>query len=212
MMNRKLRPLLAGMLISASLSCIVCPSYAATADWQVQEVEEGSPVQVWTKEVQGSNFKAFRGEVEIQAPIKSVLQTIHQTDKLPEWYHNTTEARKLKTISDGESINYSVTHAPWPVSNRDSVVHSTTKHQADGSVLITLQAEPNAYPPQEGRIRISKLDGSWKLQPIDDNHTTVTLQIAAEPGGEIPSWLANAMVVDMPFNTLNNLKQRLEKK
>ncbi|WP_319379735.1 START domain-containing protein [Thiomicrorhabdus sp.] len=209
MIHLTTRSLLAAMILASGT--FTGTARAEEQKWQAQAVEDGSSVQVWTRAVPGSNFKAFRGEVDISSPLKSVLQTIHQTEKLPEWYHNTIEARKLKTLAPGESINYSVTRAPWPVSNRDSVVHSTTQYQADGSVQIALQAEPNTYPPQDGRIRISKLDGFWKLQPIDASHTKVTLQISAEPGGEIPSWLANAMVVDMPFYTLSNLKHRLEK-
>ncbi|CAN8140402.1 START domain-containing protein [uncultured Thiomicrorhabdus sp.] len=178
--------------------------------WQAEEVPEGSPVKVWTEAVEGSSFKAFKGEVEIQASASKILAVIQDTEKLPQWYHNTIEAKRLKDVGANQVINYTVTKAPWPVSNRDSVTQSTTEKLADGAIKITLKGVPDAYPKQEDKIRVPRLNGFWLLQP-QDNMTKVTLQISAEPGGEIPSWLANAMVIDMPNNTLSNLKTRVEK-
>ena len=38
-----------------------------------------------------------------------------------------------------------------------------------------------------------------------------TYQVHTEPGGSIPSMVANKFVVDAPFNTLKALKARAEK-
>jgi hypothetical protein len=35
--------------------------------------------------------------------------------------------------------------------------------------------------------------------------------VHTEPGGSVPSWLANKFVVDAPFNTLKALKDHAEK-
>lgn len=189
--------------------CLIFGWHSAQA-WEAETVPEGSPVKVWTEAVPDSNFKAFKGEVLIQATPQQILEVIRNTEKLPEWYHNTIEANRLQTISESESINYTVTKTPWPVTNRDSVTQSSIQPQEDDSIKVILKGVPDAYPQQQDRIRVPRLDGYWLLQPHGDQ-TKVTLQISAEPGGEIPSWLANAMVVDMPNNTLTNLKNRIEK-
>jgi len=178
--------------------------------WELQETEENSPVKVWTKAVSGSNFKAFRGQIIINASLQQTLAVIKDTENIPKWYHNTAVAKQITVVNTNQSLNYTVTTAPWPVTNRDSVTLVTDKPQANGEYLIELSARPEEYPKQENRIRIPKLEGFWKLVPLADNKTEVTLQIAAEPGGEIPSWLANSMVIDMPFYSLTNLKARIE--
>ncbi|HHT00035.1 MAG TPA: hypothetical protein ENK73_04170 [Thiomicrospira sp.] len=178
--------------------------------WQEAETDEDSPVKVWTQTVENSNFKAFRGQVKINAALTKILDVIRDTANIPKWYHNTIEAKKLNVINEKQSLSYTVTSAPWPVTNRDSVTLVTLKPQENGKYIIELSARPNKYPLQENRIRIPKLEGFWKLVPIKENETEVTLQIAAEPGGEIPSWLANSMVIDMPFYSLSNLKERVE--
>ena len=180
--------------------------------WDLQPTDESSSVKVWTKAVKNSKFKAFKGQVQINAPLDRVLHVIRDTEQIPSWYYRTQKAVKLKKINDSQSLSYSVTSAPWPVSNRDSVTLSTKRALPNGDYLIELMAQPDAYPKQPGLVRIPKLDGFWKLHVISTNITEVTFQIAAEPGGDIPSWLANSMVIDMPFYTLSNLKAKLEKR
>lgn len=178
--------------------------------WDLEPTDEASPVKVWTQEVKNSDFKEFKGQVAINAPVNKILAVIRDTDNLPKWYYNTKQAKKLKKISHSQALTYSVTATPWPVTDRDTVTLSTQKKLTNGGYLIDLQAQPNAYPKQADKIRVPKMQGFWKLEPISQNKTTVTLQIAAEPGGNIPSWLANSMVIDMPFYSLSNLKQLLE--
>jgi len=194
------------IIIALSLACF---SNLAQA-WELQETQENSAVQVWTKAVSDSNFKAFRGKVSINNSLQKTLAVIKDTENIPKWYHNTSVAKQIHVLNANQSLNYTVTTAPWPVTNRDSVTLVTDKPQANGAYLIELSARPEEYPKQENRIRIPKLEGFWKLVPLADNKTEVTLQIAAEPGGEIPSWLANSMVIDMPFYSLTNLKNRVE--
>ncbi|WP_321323187.1 START domain-containing protein [Thiomicrorhabdus sp.] len=178
--------------------------------WDLEPTDEASPVKVWTQSVEGSSFKEFKGQVNINAPVNKILNVIRDTDNLPKWYYNTKQAKQLKKLSDSQALSYTVTKTPWPVTDRDSVTLSTQSSLDNGGYLIDLQAQPNAYPKQPDKIRVPKMQGFWKLEPVAKNKTSVTLQIAAEPGGEIPSWLANSMVIDMPFYTLTNLKQRIE--
>jgi hypothetical protein len=39
----------------------------------------------------------------------------------------------------------------------------------------------------------------------------VVFRLHIEPGGEIPSWLANIAVIDTPYHTLNNLKEMVKR-
>lgn len=188
------------------IACFSSSSYA----WTLEPTDESSIVKVWTQAVEGSTFRAFKGQVIIKTPMKEVFSVIKDTDNIPSWYHNTKKAKKLKQISDTQALSYAVTSAPWPVSDRDSVTLSTQKTLENGDYLIELVSKPDTYPKQPGLVRIPKLKGYWKLQATSKDLTTVTFEIAAEPGGEIPSWLANSMVVDMPFYTLSNLKMKLE--
>lgn len=197
------------LLLPFTLTFIISPVSAAAWE-EVWIGEENDPVRVWTQKVSGSDFDAFKGEVIINASIDQILSVIRDTQNVPKWYYRTLEARQLKRLNKHQALNYAVTSAPWPVSDRDSVTLSTVHKSEDGLVTIKLEALPDAYPKQPNRIRIPRLDGFWNLQPIDKTKTHVTLQIATDPGGQIPSWLVNVMVVEMPYYSLTRLKARVE--
>ncbi|MGH8352275.1 MAG: START domain-containing protein, partial [Pseudomonas sp.] len=56
------------------------------------------------------------------------------------------------------------------------------------------------------------VEGLWKLVPMGGGEVEVTYQVHSEPGGSVPSWLANSFVVDAPYNTLAALRARAEKR
>jgi len=74
-----------------------------------------------------------------------------------------------------------------------------------------LEGVPTYKPEAKGYVRVAQVEGFWKLVPKGDNQTEVTYQVHTEPGGSVPSWLANKFVVDAPFNTLKALKEHAEK-
>ena len=99
----------------------------------------------------------------------------------------------------------------FPVTDRESYIHVTTTKDADGSVTRKLQGVPTYKPEEKGYVRVAQVEGFWKLVPKGANETEVTYQVHTEPGGSVPSWLANKFVVDAPFNTLKALKEHAEK-
>ena len=52
--------------------------------------------------------------------------------------------------------------------------------------------------------------GYWEVQELPKNKIFVTFSMQIDPGGSIPSWLANMFVDDSPYNTLLNLKTLME--
>ncbi len=188
-------------------SCVA--SFSAQA-WQLEISEQQPPLKIWTQSVADSDFRAFKGEIMINATVAQVADVITHTEGYPEWYFNSKVAKKLKVINQSQGLTYSISSLPWPVSDRDAVTLSTKSVLANGDIHIQVEARPDLYPIQKDLIRVPKLEGSWKIERTDAQQTKVTLQIAAEPGGSIPSWLANSLVVDMPFYSLSNLKQRVE--
>ena len=42
---------------------------------------------------------------------------------------------------------------------------------------------------------------------VDNGQVQVIYQVHNEPGGKIPSWLVNSIVITQPYNTLKNMKK-----
>ncbi|MNN60957.1 START domain protein [compost metagenome] len=125
------------------------------------------------------------------------------------WIHE-CKSQKLLKREGNQSWTYTQYNTPVMVTPRDSVLRVTTIEEADGSLTRKLEGEPKYMPEEKGFVRVAQVEGFWKFVPKGDS-TEVTYQVHTEPGGSVPSWLANNFVVDAPFNTLKGLKEKAEK-
>ncbi|MDO7900567.1 START domain-containing protein [Pseudomonas sp. K13] len=175
-------------------------------NWQVAKNEEG--IQVSLSEVAGSKYKAYRGVTVIKAPLAKIKALQEDVASSCAWVHECKSQKLLKHEGD-QSWTYTQFNTPWPVTPRDSILHVTTVQEADGSLMRKLEGEPKYLPEEKGFVRVAQVEGFWKLVPKGDS-TEVTYQVHTEPGGSVPSWLANKFVVEAPFNTLKALRERAE--
>lgn len=197
-------------LIRIGLALSLClPAVGAlAADWKLEKDSDG--VKVYLSETPGSSYKAYRGVVDINASLDTVASIQADVATSCSWVYECKQIRVLEQKGN-ELWSYTQISMPWPVSARDLVIHITQEKQADGSVLRRLQGEPGKIPPSKGFVRVSRLDGYWKFEPLADNKVRVTYEVSTEPGGSVPAWVANQFVVKSPLNTLSALRDKAEK-
>jgi hypothetical protein len=184
-------------------------SFSAQAEnWQLAKDEAG--IKVYLSDVPGSQYKAYRAVTTVNADIKQLLALQADVKGSCKWIFECQEQSVLRT-EGGQSWLYARFSAPWPVTARDSVLHVTSSTAADGTVTRLLQALPDFVPKEQGFVRVSRVDGFWTLQPKSAGGVEVIYQAHMEPGGSVPSWLANSFVIDAPFNTLQAFRQTAEK-
>ena len=175
--------------------------------WQLEVDKEG--IQVFLSTPKGSSFKAYRAETTIKAQPEAIANMLADMSLSCRLMYGCKQARLLK--QEGYDYwGYSQIKATWPVSDRDLSIHSHAEQGKNGTITITMSALPQNVPAVKDHIRITKLDGFWKFIPVDAQTTKVIYQVAAEPGGDVPAWLANKFVVDGPFKTLKAFRQHAE--
>jgi hypothetical protein len=192
-----------------SLLALLLPLQTAVAadDWQVVSHETG--LTLYTRSVQGQALKDFRGVLRVRAPMRDVVRTLVDVDAMPQWFFNMREVRLLDI---GESSHlYFVIKGFWPVSDRDAVLQLQLS-QDPKTLVLTLAgtAAPDYYPPMRERVRMPQLLSSWTVTPLSATETEIRFDGHADPGGSIPLWVANLVVVQLPKVTLHNLRSRLQ--
>jgi hypothetical protein len=183
-------------------------SAAQAESWAVARNEEG--IKVSLSDVSGSQYKAYQGVTTIKASVAKLRSLQEDVAGACAWVHECKSQKILKHEGD-KTWTYTQFNTPWPVTPRDSVLQITTVEGSDGSLTRNLLGQPKYIPEEKGFVRVAQVEGFWKLVPKGANETEVTYQVHTEPGGSVPSWLANKFVVDAPFNTLKALKERAEK-
>lgn len=182
---------------------------AQAAEWEVASHEPG--LTIYTRAVPGQDLKDFRGVLRVQASMREVVAALMDVEAMPQWFFNMKEARLLDD-GKGNNLVYFVIKGIWPVSDRDAVISMSVQQNPQTLVLSMLStAMPDSYPLMRERVRIPRMKSGWVVTPVSLHETEVRLDGNADPGGHIPLWIANLVVVSMPKNTLQNLRALLQK-
>lgn len=186
-------------------------SFAQNYNWKLAKEDKKLGIQVFTSEVEGSNLDAFKGEMLVKDELWRLLALLNDAQKAPLWIENCKSMKLIEQKSEKEAIYYTVNRVPWPLQNRDLVsLVKTSINQSTRIVTLNINNVGGVVAKKEKLVRIPMLKGFWRFIPKKEGRIKVIYQIHADPGGDIPSWLANAVAVDSPFNTLKNMLKMLK--
>lgn len=176
------------------------------ADWELKKNEDG--IIVYTREIANSDFLEYKGIATVNASRRKVAEVILRISDYINWFPDCLDSKRLSYPDKNEVLVYYKIDSPWPVKDRDAVVHLYINDEPDkNKTTIDFKAEPNSLEKYPGVVRVPKSSGYWKLESIN-NQTKVTYQNHADPGGSVPAWVVNMFVVDAPFKTLLAIKNK----
>ncbi len=189
--------------------------YAEPSEWREEKNKAG--IAVYTRAVDGSAVREFRGETVIDAEINQLMAVLDDTAAFVSWMHNCREAQLLYKPSLLDRYQYLVNDFPWPAADRVLLLRNQISQDADTRVTrISLQsfdeqqlpaAKRALIPEAEGAKRVPALKGYFELSPQADNRTAVIFQLHLDPGGALPASLVNSLIVDNPYETLKRLRE-----
>lgn len=202
-------------VVAAASLLVASVSFAAdtAGEWKEETYEKELDIRVFTREVANSPLKEFKGVTHVTASTSALVALLKDADAATEWMKDVIHYEMLEQVSETESVIYTINKAPWPVTNRDLVTRSIMSQDENKVVTVQITAEPQGKEVNEDYIRIPELTGFWKFIPQENGVVEVVYQVHANPGGSLPTWLVNSIVIETPLETLTNLhgKVGLEK-
>lgn len=141
----------------------------------------------------------------VAASTEELLKILKNADDFTSWYGFTKTSKLLKQ-ERGVQYNYVETIFPWPYSNRDMVYRMSIDTSIPRAIKITLKGIPDYIQDKKGIVRMEKAEGYILLKPMEDK-TEVIYVFHSEPGDNVPSWLANNSMAELPFKTLSGLRK-----
>jgi hypothetical protein len=186
-------------------------SSANGTDWVLKKDKSG--IKVYTRSFEGSSFDEFKGETLIpNVSLSKVLEVILDVKNYGSLFPDCMNPKILKQDGQFYDIHYIQTKGPFPVKDRDCIYEQKTEIDKDGKhAVVRLNPLPDYFAETKEMVRIRKGSGFWELEEDNIKNVKVIYQFHGEPGGDIPSWLANSFVETHPYKTMINLKSRLGK-
>jgi ribosome-associated toxin RatA of RatAB toxin-antitoxin module len=195
-----------GAATAAAASPTVSPSAKAPPWTEVQD-EEG--IKVWTRPVPGSHIREVKAHAIVEAKMDRVWHVVSDLPHFHEYMPYIIQSRQLKQESEDTTVEYHQLDPPF-VSKRDYILRvKADRKRKGGPWTRTWTVAPNQGPaPHKGFVRLQIVDGSWTLKPLGPNRTDLTYRVYTDPGGSIPTWLANRANTTAVPNLLKAVQAR----
>ncbi len=204
------------IVLVSVLLLAVCGANAQAASkkegkWKLVRDKKG--IQVYTRSVKGSDFKAFKGVTQVKTSLASLVALVTDVEAAPQWLANCTSSQVLEQISPRETITYSFSKSPaWPVKNRDVVtLNVLSMDEATSVVTLKQTGKPDHIPEKKKVVRVKQIECVWQFTPQKDGVVEITYQSLSNPGGSIPDWLVNSSIVTQPYQTLQKMRKTVMK-
>lgn len=176
--------------------------------WKLSKDKDG--IRVYTAVVDSSCFKAVKAQCEADASLSQVVAAFLDLKGHDDWAYCTKGTTLLKKISESEAIYYAVVDAPWPLSDRDAVLHFfITQDPATHIVSIKVISTPNFIPQKDGYVRVPASTSLWTITPIGKKKTRIDYTVRVNPGGSVPSWVINMFCTKGPYESFQKLERKL---
>jgi len=177
-------------------------SVTAQEEWELRKDTDG--VQVYTRAVAGSAYKAVRATTVIEnVTLTSLVALIEDAQACPDWADKCAESYVVERISETESYVYTHNSLPFPVKDRDVVAHVRwSQDPSTLQVIMTSTATTGIMEEKRGRLRLENANANWTFTPISSGAIEVSNEAHIDPGSNLPGWVTNMLLVDTPFQTM----------
>jgi ribosome-associated toxin RatA of RatAB toxin-antitoxin module len=175
-------------------------------EWMLAKDRQG--VKVYTRNVEGIDFKEFKGIITIKTSLPSLVALVRDVEATSDWVENCSRSKVLKRINTNETYTYSLSKTLWPVKARDAIVHNVISLDKDSLVVTIKQSsKPDYIKEKKNIIRVKRIEGFWQFTPQEDGNVEIVYQVLSDPGGAIPKWLVNSSLVSQPYATLRKMRK-----
>ena len=201
--------------INIRVTCLVlCSGLAVYADaqyeWKLSKEKDG--IRIYQSSVKYSNYKSIKVECTFNSTYDKLIAVLNNVPAHKDWVYHSKTSHIIKRVTPYEFYYYTEATLPWPMSNRDAVVHLTMVRDTLNRFLkITSIGVPDFIAEKSGKVRVTKSTVTWSVTMPTLKTINIVYIFEAEPGGSLPAWVANMFADKGPYETFKKLGEILKK-
>lgn len=180
-------------------------------DWQLVVTKD--KLNIFTRTPQNSDFKEIRIEAVFDVPFEKIIAVLDDARTYTSWVYKCIISEKVETLNKLEFYYYIESDLPFPLTNRDLVVHSTKWREKEQNIVHYFSSAINKVVPVKGNlVRMTEYDSFWKITEIEKNKLKIEYQSRTNPAGNLPAWLVNIAITTGPLKTMQRLEEYIKNK
>lgn len=207
--TRLLRVLLLALLPTLANTAAGQSEEALNPDWKLVSDRKG--IQVYMRHNDESRLKTFRGVTRMTLEDEyAMVALLNDYESFPKWLHFIDGAEEIKRNGPLQRYLRFTTNLPWPLKDREAVLRADVVQKlnsAENSVMVHMTNTPELIPPNNDYVRFPELRGVFGARRLGNHEVEVIYEIVLDPGGYIPAWLANILLRDAPYFTLQRMRR-----
>ena len=184
-------------------------SVAGQYNWKLSKDKDG--IRIYQSAVNHSNYKSIKVECTLEGNYDKLMAVLNNVSGHKDWVYHSKTSYIIKQVNPYELYYYTEASLPWPMSNRDAVVHLKMDRDSLNRFLkITSIGVPDYIAEKSGKVRVPRSTVSWNVTMPTTKTISIIYIFEAEPGGSLPAWVANMFADKGPFETFKKLREILK--
>jgi hypothetical protein len=172
-------------------------------DWKLERQKNN--VSIFSKK-SDTGYKEIQVKVIVEANPHALIALLDDVAFSPQWIHNCIEVKVIDEVSPTERLINSFFAAPWPMKDRDMVFYSKTSFR-NNTVQIEISDRGENTPQHAKYVRMQNMHGLWQADPLGEGRSEITYTGGGNPGGNLPTLIANKELISSMFKTFQNLSK-----
>lgn len=176
-------------------------------DWTARKNNQN--LQLYTREITGSDFIAVKVTALVNATIEKVADAFGDGDGCSGWQAMCKASTVVEVVSDRERYIHLVLDLPWPLSDRDMIIHSTSTIDPEtDSATLHIESAADKIPLQD-YVR-ARSNGRYTVKEVNAEQVELTYVIHTELGGNISPATVNSRLISTTFEDIERLVELAE--
>jgi hypothetical protein len=177
-------------------------------------IKEKNEFKIYSRQMPGSNIMGFKVEGHINTPLIDLMATLRNVGYSTQWQPDLLKKISIEDRGPTEAITYSRVDMPWPLDDRDYVLHNKLSIDKKRNMLFVMSksATHSSYASKNDAIRANIGYSNIGFKPITKNRTYVEWTLFGDPRGNIPSWVVNFYQQSFPVSFFKTLENRANNK
>ena len=167
---------------------------------------EHKNISIYSARMKNTPLLGFKGIIAFPVSLRRLISLFHDTGSYKRWVH---QLSSLKVLEKGDHLEYvihQVINTPWPFPKREVIVRTGLDTEGDNGIAVTMKSEPDYIPANPGNFRIRETYGKWIFEPQENDVVRITFIMYVDPGKDVPPPMSNTAMFEVPFYSLQNLR------